>query len=127
MIPAINVFKRRRLRSINRMNYNPSIYAHTISGGLLLAGTIYLALYISKIMPRDPYQILVLILLFSMTMGIHGLSHAGLEAMYSYSPYSLFTGKQIESYQPIDCPYRRRCNCPYRRRCNCPYEKTRDT
>ena len=95
------------------MTYNPSIYAHTISGGLLVASTIYLAFYISKIMSRDPYQIIVLILLFSMAMGIHGISHAGLEAIYSYSPYSLFTGKQIESYVPMDCPYRRDCKCPY--------------
>ena len=47
------------------MYYTPSVYAHTISGGVLLAGIIYAALYISKIMVRNPYQIIVLILLFS--------------------------------------------------------------
>jgi hypothetical protein len=97
------------------MYFHPSIYAHTISGGLLLAGIIYLALYISKIISRDPYQIVVLILLFSIAIGVHGISHTGLESVYNYNPLSILTGKQSESFHPIDCPYRRHCNCPYLR------------
>jgi len=90
----------------NIMNFIPSMYAHTISGGILIAGIIYLALYISKIISRDPYQIVILILLFSIAMGIHGISHMGLESVYNYNPLSLFTGKQTEPYHPLDCPYR---------------------
>ena len=67
----------------------PSIYAHTLSGGALLLSMLYLALYFSKIVSKDPYQVLLLILLFSIAMGIHGLSHAGLEAVYKYNPFNL--------------------------------------
>jgi hypothetical protein len=64
-----------------------------MSGAALVAGMIFLVAYSSKILSRDPYQILVLILLFSIAIGIHGLSHAGLEAIYKYNPLSLITGK----------------------------------
>jgi hypothetical protein len=67
----------------------PSIYAHTLSGGALLLSMLYLALYFSKIVSRDPYQVILLILLFSIAIGIHGLSHAGLEAVYKYNPLNL--------------------------------------
>ena len=68
------------------MNYSPSLYAHIMSGGLLFAGILYFVLCSSKILSRDPYQLLVLILLFSVAMGIHGLSHAALESVYNYNP-----------------------------------------
>lgn len=93
------------------MYFIPSIYAHVISGGVLLVGVIYLALYSSKIMSRDPYQLLVLILLISISVGLHGISHMGLETVYNYNPLSLSL-KQNEAYHPLDCPYRRG-NCPY--------------
>lgn len=86
------------------MNYIPSVYAHIISGGVLFTGIIYLVLYISKIISRDPYQIVVLILLLSIAIGIHGISHAGLESVYNYNPLSLFSGKHTEPYHPLDCP-----------------------
>jgi len=95
------------------MNYIPSMYAHIINGVALFAGIIYLALYFPKVISRDPYQILVLILLFSIAIGIHGISHMGMETVYNYNPLMLFTGGPIEPYHPIDCPYRKKCNCPY--------------
>ena len=75
------------------MYSSPSVYAHTLSGGLLLAAVIYLALYFSKVSSREPYQILLLLLLFSIATGIHGISHVGLESLYHYNPLSLFIGK----------------------------------
>jgi hypothetical protein len=71
------------------MNHIPSIYAHMMSGGLLFASIIYLALNITKIMSRDPYQILLLILLFAITTSIHGISHMGLESVYKYNPLTV--------------------------------------
>lgn len=72
------------------MLYSPAIVAHTFSGGVLLASILYFASYFSKIISRDPYQLLVLILLFSIAIGIHGISHIGLESVYDYNPLSLF-------------------------------------
>jgi len=71
--------------------YSPSIYAHTFGGGVLVASILYLVLHVSKVVSRDPYQILVLMLLFSIAIGIHGLSHAGLEYVYNYNPLTLVT------------------------------------
>lgn len=62
----------------------PSAYAHILNGLLLFAGVVYL--FISR--SRNSYQILVLILLFSMAVGIHGISHMGLEYLYGYNPLS---------------------------------------
>ena len=63
----------------------PSVYAHILNGLLLFAGVVYVVL---NVRAREPYQILVLILLFSMAAGIHGLSHMGLEYIYGYNPLS---------------------------------------
>jgi hypothetical protein len=66
----------------------PSVYAHILNGLLLFAGVVYL--FVSR--SRDSYQILVLILLFSMAVGIHGISHMGLEYVYGYNPlYTIYT------------------------------------
>jgi hypothetical protein len=67
----------------------PSVYAHILNGLLLFAGVVYL--FVSR--SRDSYQILVLILLFSMAVGIHGISHMGLEYVYGYNPLSVIYTK----------------------------------
>ena len=69
--------------------YRLSVYAHIVSGIVLLIGIVYLAIYISKIMSRDSYQIVMLILLLSIALSVHGISHAGLESAYQYNPLSL--------------------------------------
>jgi putative copper export protein len=73
--------------------YSPSIYAHIFGGAVLVTSILYLFLHMSKVVSRDPYQILVLMLLFSIAIGIHGLSHAGLEYVYNYNPLTLVTQK----------------------------------
>jgi len=67
----------------------PSVYAHILNGLLLFAGVVYLIVFRA----RDSYQILVLILLFSMAVGIHGISHMGLEYVYGYNPLSVIYTK----------------------------------
>jgi hypothetical protein len=42
----------------------------------------------SKISNLEPYKLISLTLLFSLTVGIHGLSHLGLETKYNYNPMS---------------------------------------
>ena len=36
-----------------------------------------------------------LMLLFSIALGVHGLSHLGLERVYGYDPYFMVTGKHM--------------------------------
>lgn len=72
-----------------RMFY-PSIMAHMINGLFLLAAVIVALLSYSKLRTLDSYHILVLILLGSVAIGVHGLSHAALERQYRYIPFNLW-------------------------------------
>lgn len=74
---------------MHRMNFTPSVYSHILSGIVLGASVIYLVLHGSNIMSRDPYRIGVLILLISIALGIHGISHVMLESVYGYNPILL--------------------------------------
>lgn len=97
------------------MLYNPSVYAHIMNGGIFIIGIIYATVYIKKLNTVDYYQMLVLVLLFSIAIGVHGISHMGFEALYGYNPYVPTRGKTIEPLHPMDCPYRRYYNNPFLR------------
>jgi hypothetical protein len=62
----------------------PSFYAHIISSLLLLFSFIFIYRNYSKIMNVEPYKFTVIILLLSLVIGVHGLSHLGLESSYGY-------------------------------------------
>jgi hypothetical protein len=74
---------------------HPSLYAHIMSGIFVMASIVYLVLNYSKITSKDPYQMVALMLLFSIALGVHGLSHLGLERVYGYDPYFMVTGKHM--------------------------------
>ena len=62
--------------------YKPSIYAHIINSiFILLALIIYIRNY-KELASCSAYQILVLVLLTGLVVGIHCLSHLGLETAY---------------------------------------------
>jgi hypothetical protein len=66
----------------------PSVYAHIINGILLFIALIIIALNYSKIKRyrSSPWNIAILILLLSIAVGVHGISHLGLERVYGYNP-----------------------------------------
>jgi hypothetical protein len=66
--------------------FAPSFYAHIINGFFLLIGFILLFKYYSKINNLEPYKKIILALIFSISVGVHGLSHLGLETNYNYNP-----------------------------------------
>ena len=69
--------------------YYLSFYAHFINAiFLLIAFYIFYNNY-SKIRNLEPFKLILLTLIFSISIGIHGLSHLGLEQYYHYNPYSL--------------------------------------
>lgn len=71
---------------MNTIYQNPSFYAHVINGVLMLTAFIILCKNYSKIREVEPYKQIVITLLFSLTVGVHGLSHMGLERIYHYNP-----------------------------------------
>ena len=66
--------------------YAPSFYAHIINGLLMLFAFVLLYKNYSKISNLEPYKLIVLTLIFSICVGVHGLSHLGLETIYNYNP-----------------------------------------
>lgn len=67
----------------------PSFYAHVLNGVLLFIAVIVLYNNYSKINKIDTYKIVILLLLFSIGIGIHGISHQGLEKNYNFNPLNI--------------------------------------
>ena len=74
---------------MNKIYSKPSFYSHVTNGIFLFIAFILLYKYYSKIIHLEPYKLISLILLLSMSIGIHGLSHLGLEKGYGYNPISI--------------------------------------
>ena len=67
--------------------YPPSILSHMLNGLFMLLSFLFVIIYFSKLQGLDAYRMLVLILLFSLVLGVHGISHLGLEREYGmYAP-----------------------------------------
>ena len=69
--------------------FYPSVLAHMLNGFLLMLAFLVTFLYFSKLQTLDAYHIVVLLLLSSVAVGVHGLSHLGLERDYGYNPMNL--------------------------------------
>lgn len=65
---------------------HPSFYAHVANGLLIFLACVMLFMSRNEIKSFGAYNIIVLILLFSAVVGIHGLSHATLERDHDYHP-----------------------------------------
>lgn len=75
------------------MLYSPSVYAHILSGALLMFGILYIVLHSSRIM-RNPYTTILLLFVVSIATGIHGISHAVLESVYNYNPLDILRRRE---------------------------------
>jgi hypothetical protein len=67
--------------------YKPSFYAHIINGILIFVALFIMYKNYSKITKLPPYNIIILVLFFSICIGLHGISHMGLETIYDYNPF----------------------------------------
>jgi hypothetical protein len=62
----------------------PSFYAHAFNGILLLISLILIIRNMRKIKQLDIYKKIMLLLAFTLVVGVHGLSHLGQESEYNY-------------------------------------------
>jgi hypothetical protein len=69
------------------MIFAPSIGAHVLNGLLMLLALILTVINYSKLQALDSFRLIGIVLLFSIAVGIHGLSHLGLEAKYGLNPF----------------------------------------
>jgi hypothetical protein len=77
----------------------PSILSHTAGGGLMVLSVLFAIYNFSKLRSLDTFKILLLLLMFSLVVSVHGLSHLGLESEYQYTPFNLwkFSGKKHQT------------------------------
>jgi hypothetical protein len=68
----------------------PSIMAHTLNGGLLMVALALVALNFTFIRRLPALQLITLVLILSIAVGVHGLSHVGVESAYGYNPLKIF-------------------------------------
>lgn len=79
----------------------PSIITHTLNGFFLILSFLFVLIYFSKLQNLDAYRMLVIILLFSLVLGVHAISHLGLEREYGYSPYNILS---MQKRNETRCP-----------------------
>lgn len=65
---------------------HPSFYAHVMNGLLILLACVMLFISRNEIKSFGVHNIIIILLLFSATVGIHGLSHATLEKDHDFHP-----------------------------------------
>jgi len=53
----------------------PSVISHIVSGALLLMALVTAVFSFSKVKSLDAYRMIVLLLVGSIALGVHGLSH----------------------------------------------------
>ena len=78
------------ITQVVNMLINPSLYAHFLHTILLVLAVLFVLLNFSKMIHLEPFKIIVLLLFFSLVIGLHGISHLGLEALYGYNPIRIF-------------------------------------
>jgi len=64
-----------------------SLYAHLANIMFVLLALYFVVANFSYIENLSPEKKIYIALLFSITAGVHGLSHLGLENLYQYNPF----------------------------------------
>jgi len=100
------------------MNFfkKPSVLVHTANGALFILAIILIFIYYPSI---NKLSAIIIALLFSIAVGIHGLSHLGLEYVYGYTPYKIFS-EEFQGRYYCPCHMMRAGGCPMMRAGGCP-------
>jgi len=64
----------------------PSFYAHVLNGTLTAFAVILVLANLNAIKNMNTFNMLIIVLLLAIAIGIHGLSHQGLERNYNFFP-----------------------------------------
>lgn len=65
----------------------PSLMAHALNGLLMFAAVVVAYMNYRVLYKLDPYKKVMILLVFSVAIGIHGISHLGLETVYGLNPF----------------------------------------
>ena len=69
--------------------FMPSFYSHVLNMLLLIIAVIIFFKNYKEIMKSSSYELIILTLIFSISIGMHGISHLGLEQNYNFNPLSI--------------------------------------
>jgi hypothetical protein len=75
---------------MNELLIKPSLYAHVLNAVFLFIAFVLVIVNYSQLAKLGPYEKITLSLLFSGVVGVHGISHLGLEGVYGYNPMKMF-------------------------------------
>ena len=67
----------------------PSMMAHALNGLLMFAAVLVAYMNYRVLWRVDPYKKVLIFLVFSVAIGIHGISHLGLEKGYGFNPLKI--------------------------------------
>lgn len=67
----------------------PSVMTHMLNGGLLLVAGVLAVINYRVILRLPVLQLITLVLILSIAVGVHGLSHSRLESVYGFNPLKL--------------------------------------
>ena len=65
--------------------------AHALNGILVFAAVVVAYMNYRVLWSLDPYKKVMILLVFSVAIGIHALSHLGLESAYGFNPLKFFS------------------------------------
>jgi hypothetical protein len=68
-----------------------SFYYHALNLSLIFLAGLILVYNYKRIKLLNFDKIIIILLMFSISFGIHGLSNLGLEKVYNYNPLNIFT------------------------------------
>ena len=66
----------------------PSVMAHALNGVLMFAAVVVAYMNFRVLYKLDPYKKVMILLVFSVAVGVHALSHLGLETVYGLNPFN---------------------------------------
>jgi len=66
------------------MRVVPSIIAHVLNGILTFSAIVFGLYHLNALKKLDIFKVMIIILLFAIAVGVHSMSHLGLEKEYKY-------------------------------------------
>jgi len=67
----------------------PSMMAHSLNGILMFAAVVVAYMNYRVLYNLDPYKKVLILLVFSIALGVHAMSHLGLETVYGLNPFKV--------------------------------------
>jgi hypothetical protein len=71
---------------MNSLFLVPTFYSHILNGILLFFAIVLVYINYSNLKKMAPYNKIMLFLIFSLCIGVHGISHMVLDKYYNYNP-----------------------------------------